>query len=320
MFELKRILKKLDSFLFQDDYVYNLAIFRILFIGLVFTYTLFEIGNVNDFYGPDAVVSLATNKTRFGQLQLNLFHFLNDSYMVTYLIYGLTLISLFMSLVGYKTSLFLNLSFIGISSLQMRNVWILSSADVLVRSVFFILLFSPCYRVISVDAYINRKEGTPYAKKATQWTWRLIQIQVSVVYLWTCWHKLKGETWFDGSAVYYATRLDTMKNVTIPFLMDNKVILSFATWSTLLIEFGLGFFVWFKETRKWFILAGIGLHLGIEVLMAIPFFEWLMIVLLTSFFTPREYVAFIHQLNQKWKTISFRLKAYKNSWRDYEAV
>ena len=76
MFELKRSLKKLDSFLFEDDYVYNLAIFRILFIGLVFTYTLFEIGNVNDFYGPDAVVSLSTLRARFQQPQLNLFHFL----------------------------------------------------------------------------------------------------------------------------------------------------------------------------------------------------------------------------------------------------
>lgn len=320
MFELKRFFTNIDLFLFKEEYTYNLAVFRILFIGLVFLYTLFEIGNVNDFYGPEAVVSLGTLKARFHQPQLNLFQFLNESYLVTYLIYGISLISLFMALIGFKTSLFLVISFIGISSLQMRNIWILSSADVLVRSIFFILLFSPCYRVISVDAYLSRKNGRPYAKEATQWTWRLIQIQVSVVYLWTCWHKLKGETWFDGSAVYYATRLDTMKNVTIPFLMDNKIVLSLATWSTLIIEFGLGFFVWFKETRKWFIIAGIGLHLGIEVLMAIPFFEWLMIVLLSSFFTPREYVSFVHLCHQKFKSISFRLKALKESWRDYEAV
>lgn len=320
MFELKTGIRSLDNFFFKEDYTYNLALFRILFVGLVFTYTLFEIGNVKDFYGPEAIVSLDTMRRRFHGPQLNLFQFFNESYLTTYLIYGVTLVSLFLSLIGFKTNLFLLLSFVGISSLQMRNIWILSSADVLVRSVFFILLFSPCYRVISIDALLARKSGSPYAKKATQWTWRLIQIQVSVVYLWTCWHKLKGETWFDGSAVYYATRLDTMKNVTIPILMDNKIVLSLATWSTLIIEFGLGFFVWFKETRRWFILAGIALHLGIEVLMAIPFFEWLMIVLLTSFFTPREYVSFIHLLHQKFKKISFKLKSYKESWRDYEAV
>lgn len=320
MFELKKVLRSLDTFFFKEDYTYNLALFRILFIGLVFTYTFFEIGNVNDFYGPEAIVSLDTLMKRFQGPQLNLFQFLNESYLTTYLIYGITLVSLFLSLIGLKTKFFLFLSFIGISSLQMRNIWILSSADVLVRSVFFILLFSPCDRVISIDAFLAKKHGRPYVAKATQWTWRLIQIQVSVVYLWTCWHKLKGETWFDGSAVYYATRLDTMKNVTIPVVMDSKIVLSLATWSTLIIEFGLGFFVWFKETRKWFILAGIALHIGIEILMAIPFFEWLMIVLLTSFFTPREYVSFIHVLHQNLKKISFKLKAYKESWRDYEAV
>lgn len=315
MFQLKDLLKKYDHFWLKEDYVYNLAVFRILFVSLVFLYTLFEMGNVDDFYGPEAIVSLKTMQMRFQHLQLNLFQFLNDSYITAYFIYGTTLFSLAMVILGLKTNIFLIISFIGISSLQMRNIWILSSADILMRSIFFILLFSPCFQVLSLDALIAEKRGQPYAKKDSQWTWRLIQIQVSVVYLWTCWHKLKGETWFDGSAVYYATRLDTMKNFSIPYLLDSKLVLSLATWSTLFIEFGLGFFVWFKETRKWFIIAGIGLHLGIEVLMAIPFFEWLMIVLLMSFFSPREYVSFIHQLS-----LSFKLRDLGESMRPFNGL
>lgn len=320
MYQLKNFLKAYDKFFMKEDYTYNLAVFRILFVGLVFFYTLCEIGNVNDFYGPEAVVSIKTMKARFAYPQLNLFQIFSNSYLTTYCIYGLTLVSLLLSVIGYRTQIFMILAFIGISSLQLRNLWVLSSADVLIRCIFFILLFAPCSNVLSLDAYKARMSGSPLCLKAPQWTWRLIQIQVSVVYLWTCWHKMKGETWFDGSAVYYATRLDTMKNVTIPFLMDNKIILSFATWSTLIIEFGLGFFVWFKETRKWFIIAGIGLHLGIEVLMAIPFFEWLMVVLLTSFFTPKEYVSLISYINQKFKLLQQRFRTYKESWRDYETI
>jgi len=291
--------KALDKFFFTEHPTYNLAFFRIVWGSLVFLNVLFEIGNIADFYGPEAIVSLETVSSRIRHFHFSLFHLFKESLATAYGIYFFTLISLMMVTIGYYTRVFLFFSLIGLVSLHMRNTWILSSADVLIRCIFFILIWSPCYNVLSIDSWLANKRGEPKPVNASQWTWRLIQMQIAVVYLWTFWSKVKGENWIDGSAVYYATRLETMRNFTIPWLLDTKVIIKFLTWGTLAIELALGTLVWFKKTRTVVILLGISLHLGIEVAMAIPFFEWIMIVLLMNFYTPDDYVHLFRNLKSR---------------------
>ncbi|HLT23216.1 MAG TPA: HTTM domain-containing protein [Bacteriovoracaceae bacterium] len=291
--------KALDKFFFTEHPTYNLAFFRIVWGSLVFLNVLFEIGNIADFYGPEAIVSLETVSSRIRHFHFSLFHLFKESLATAYGIYFFTLISLMMVTIGYYTRVFLFFSLIGLVSLHMRNTWILSSADVLIRCIFFILIWSPCYNVLSIDSWLANKRGEPKPVNASQWTWRLIQMQIAVVYLWTFWSKVKGENWIDGSAVYYATRLETMRNFTIPWLLDTKVIIKFLTWGTLAIELALGTLVWFKKTRTVVILLGISLHLGIEVAMAIPFFEWIMIVLLMNFYNPDDYVHLYRNLKSK---------------------
>ncbi len=291
--------KALDKFFFTEHPTYNLAFFRIVWGSLVFFNVLFEVGNIADFYGPEAIVSLETVSSRIRHFHFSLFHLFKESLATAYGIYFFTLISLMMVTIGYYTRVFLFFSLIGLVSLHMRNTWILSSADVLIRCIFFILIWSPCYNVLSIDSWLAKKRGEPKPVNASQWTWRLIQIQIAVVYLWTFWSKVKGENWIEGSAVYYATRLETMRNFTIPWLLDTKIIIKFLTWGTLAIELALGTLVWFKKTRTVVILLGISLHLGIEVAMAIPFFEWIMIVLLMNFYNPDDYVHLYTNLKSK---------------------
>ena len=156
-----------------------------------------------------------------------------------------------------------------------------------------LLVCSPCGHSLSVDSYLGKTN--PKFKKDRDWApWalRLMQIQISVVYLCTVWQKLKGETWFDGTAVYYATRFESMKNLPVPYILDNLAILKMLTWGTLIIEVALGIFVWIKEFRIPIIILGILFHLGIEYTMCIPFFEWVMIISLLIYVTPLEARAF----------------------------
>lgn len=292
MLNFKDVTHIWDKFFFTERPTYNLAIFRIIWGSLIFLYFLTEIGNVADFYGPDAIVSLDVVKQRLNYFHFSLFKIFDDSLATAYGIYFFTLSSIFMVTIGLYTRTFLFAAFLGIVSLHMRNIWLLSSADILIRCIFFILVWSPCYNVLSIDSYRARKKGRPYPLNSSQWTWRLIQIQIAVLYVWTCWSKLKGDNWFDGSAVYYATRLETMRNITLPWILDNKLIIMLSTWLTLIVEFALGTLVWFRKFRTPVVVAGILLHLGIEMTMAIPFFEWIMIVLLMNFYTPEEHALF----------------------------
>ena len=140
------------------------------------------------------------------------------------------------------------------------------------------------------------------------WALRLIQIQVSVVYLWTVWYKLTGVDWVDGTALYYATRLEDMTNFSLPIFLDSIVFVKIMTWGTLLLELALGTLIWSEKFRKPLILLGLAFHLGIEYLMSIPFFEIYMMALLLLFYSPEELRAFVWRVEILFKQMLENLK------------
>lgn len=294
MISYKKLLQKWDSFFFEEKPTEGLALFRIFWMSLIFLYFLLDLSNLRDFYGPHAVISLATVKEQFPFLHANLFHLFKPGYNAVYLLLTVYGLSLLFSICGLFTRTSLIVALLCMTSFHQRNIWLLSSAELLMRTMTLLLVFSPCGHSLSFDSLLSRYY--PSFRRSRMWpVWslRLIQIQISVVYLWTFWHKLKGNSWIDGTAVYYATRLEFLTNSTIPFIMNSAFFLKLMTWGTLLIELSLGTLVWIKEFRKPVIIIGVLFHLGIEYLMSIPFFELFMITMLVNFFTPEEMSAFV---------------------------
>ncbi|MFP5385110.1 MAG: HTTM domain-containing protein [Bacteriovoracia bacterium] len=296
---MKKAIAAWDNFFFQERPTEGIALFRIMWMGLIFLYFILDLANIQDFYGPHAIVSLTTVRDQFPYLQASLFHFFKPGYDAVYAIMTVYGLSLLASIFGLFTRTSLLIALICMTSLHQRNIWLLSSSELLMRTITFLLIFSPCAHSLSVDAFLGRYFPSFRQKKEWSfWSVRLIQIQISVIYLWTFWHKLKGETWIDGTAVYYATRLEHLSNSSLPWLMDSTWFLAALTWGTLILEFSLGILIWFKELRRPVIIAGVIFHLGIEYTMSIPFFELFMITLLVNFFTPEEMRGFVLKMQK----------------------
>lgn len=293
MFSPKKILNAWDKFFFEEKPTEGMALFRIIWMSMIFIYFLIDLGNSQDFYGPHALLSQNTVRDQFPFLHANIFNLFRPSYETVngiMLVYALSIVA---SIFGLFTRYSLILALILMTSLHQRNIWLLSSSEMLMRAITLMLVFSPCGHSLSVDALLGRY-FQDFRKKTLSpvWALRLIQIQISVVYLWTVWHKLQGETWLNGTAVYYATRLDSMANFTVPVLMDSLIFLKLMTWGTLLVELSLGTLIWFKKFRRPVIVTGILFHLGIQYIMSIPFFELYMMALLINFVSPDDLKAF----------------------------
>ena len=290
---LRQTMSSYDKFFFEERPTEGIAVFRILWTSIIFIYFLMDLANVQDFYSPHALISNHTVQEQFPFIHANLFNLFTPSYEFTYgllIVYGLALLT---SMAGFftRTSLFVVL--ICMTSLHQRNIWLLSSSEVLMRTITLLLLCSPCGHSLSIDSLRGiRFPRSRLKKNWSVWALRLIQIQISVVYIWTVLQKLKGESWLDGSAVYYATRLDSMRNFSIPFILDSLPALKVLTWSTLLIEMALGTLVWSEKFRKPAIMIGLFFHLSILFVMGI-WFEVYMMVLLINFYKPEEIKAFI---------------------------
>jgi hypothetical protein len=304
MESIKKLIDLWDRFFFHPLPVDSISLFRIIWCSLILIVAIFDLGNVSDFYGPHSLTSLETVREQFNFTHLNIFHLFNSSYSIVYSIFVIYLTAIIFSILGFYTRPSLIIVLVCMTSFHQRNIWLLSSSELLMRIVTLTLVFSPCGHAYSIDSILGRKYVQFFRLKIwAPWALRLLQIQLSVVYLWTVIQKLKGQTWIDGTALYYATRIESMRNFHIPFLFDWIPFLKLATWGTLLLELCLGILIWNKHFTKKIIILGILFHLFIEFTMIIPFFEWVMILLLPLFLDSRAINAFmgkmIFQLNEK---------------------
>ncbi len=305
MISYKTVINGWNDFFFAPKSTDSIALFRILWCSLLLVYFLFDSQNIQTIYGQTGLISLETVKVHFPYPHLNLFNIFGNSDNFLYLffsIYGLAIIS---ALLGFCTRPALIIVLCCMVTLHQRGIWMMSSSETLMRIITILLVVSPCGHSLSLDAKVAEKFPAYRKEKDwAPWAMRLIQIQLSVVYLWTVWQKFKGETWLDGTALYYATRIESFKNFPVPFILDNLAVIKLLTWSTLIIEAGLGLLVWIKEFRIPVIILGIAFHLGIEYTMSIPFFEWVMMVLLMIHITPEEVQILKSKVGEKWVLVT----------------
>ncbi len=301
MKSIKKIIDLWDRFFFEPLPVDSISLFRSIWCTLILIVALFDLGNVTDFYGPHSLISLETVREQFNFTHLNIFHLFNSSYSIVYSLFALYFIAIIFSILGLYTRPSLIIVLVCMTSFHQRNIWLLSSSELLMRIITLTLVFSPCGHAYSIDSILGRKYPQFNSPKSWgPWALRLLQIQLSVVYVWTVIQKLKGQTWIDGTALYYATRIESMRNFHIPFLFDWIPLLKLATWGTILVELCLGILIWNKKFTKKIIILGVLFHLSIECTMIIPFFEWVMILLLPLFLDTREVNAFMVKQIYQW--------------------
>lgn len=276
--KLKTITKEVHDFFFKPQPAHSVALLRIVFGTILCINWLGIWKNLDFFWGVEGLLSMETSIELGHPYRFNIFELLPNDPRVAPLVALLHLVGVVGMTLGLFTRTSIAIAFFTLLSFHNRNTFILNSADIVVRNILFLLFFTPCGDLFSLDRlwrrWIGVENGMPEEK--SPWALRLLQLQFSIIYVATVLFKMKGTWWADGTAVYIATRLDEFLRVPLEIL-NSMALIKFMTWSTLLIEFALGTLVWFKELRYWVLLAGVGLHLGIEVTMHIPLFEWVMI-------------------------------------------
>jgi hypothetical protein len=190
--------------------------------------------------------------------------------------------------VGALTRVATVVVFVALISLHARNPFVLNSGDTLLRGTAFFLMLAPAGASFSVDAALRRGRGalSEFPARAP-WALRLMQVQLSVLYLSSAWSKVRGTTWNDGTALGYALGLDDLRRFPLPhFLLDSAGIMNALTWGTLVVEVSLGVLIWNRALRPYVIAAGLALHLGIDYSLRVGFFGLAIVVSYIAFVPP----------------------------------
>lgn len=168
-----------------------------------------------------------------------------------------------------------------------RDFWVLNSGDGLVRVIVLFLVFAPSGESLSVDRLRRARERFWEFPERAPWGLRLIQVQLSILYLSTVWQKLRGETWNDGTAVSYANRIEDLSRFPLPGLMtDSVTIANVLTFGTLAVELSLAILIWNRALRPYVIGVGVALHLGIDYSIRVGFFSYAIFACYLAFVPP----------------------------------
>ena len=144
-----------------------------------------------------------------------------------------------------------------------------------------------CGAQLSFDAWWQRRRGGDVAPRRIEpWGMRLLQVHVCVQYLWPGFDRLDAPGWVQGEMVlrellnseYGRFELDWM--VLAPVL---KVI----TLAVLVIEPAAPFILWMRFVGRYWALALIGMHLGMELLLDTGWWQPMMIAALLPFLPAR---------------------------------
>jgi hypothetical protein len=158
---------------------------------------------------------------------------------------------------GWHSRLAAVLVFVLILSFQRRDPWIFNAGDAVVRIEALFIALSPCGAALSLDQ--RCREGSFWSAQSRPiWPVRLMQVQLSIIYLASVQMKLSGETWVQGTAVSYALRLKDMQRFPPPHWFTTKALMMNAvTWGTLAIELSVAVLVWNPRFRPWVLAAGV---------------------------------------------------------------
>ncbi|MFT6921396.1 MAG: putative membrane protein YphA (DoxX/SURF4 family) [Crocinitomicaceae bacterium] len=295
MISFQDIAELWDSFFFDRIPVHSLAIFRIGLALVLLIDTVYNLLNLKEYFGPNGIVSYDSYRKKNGKGTLSLFLILPATMRSVYLVIGLHITFLLMVLLGLFTPISVLLAFITLRSTISRNSSLCNGGDSVAKLMCWLLIFAPCGYAYSLDEYFFYALSMPDQEYLMQapWVLRLMQIQVSIIYIYTVYWKLKGKTWRNGTAIYYAMNSEFYRRFKMPKPFLKTPFVQAITWSVLLAEFGIGMGIWIEELRYPMIAVGIVLHLVFEYTMNVHLFSWYMMMCLILFIDPTDIYNFI---------------------------
>jgi hypothetical protein len=112
-----------------------------------------------------------------------------------------------------------------------------------------------------------------------------MQIHVTCMYVAAGWSRLDKETWLLGELVFVALSGATHSKLVIDW-RPLLPILKLGTWAALALEVTAPVMLWVRPLRRLWALGLVGLHLTLELLTNVGWWNFVMIAGLLSFLLP----------------------------------
>jgi hypothetical protein len=283
-----------DNFWFGSRSLLNLAIFRIilcLMMAFMYVDRLFDVQLFYSEYGMLPRANAISIITEFYQPPFEWFFWSDNFVFMAHLVLVVGLISLALGVGGRILNLIVWVLHIGFLH---RNFSIAFGAD-LIGGIFllYMIFTQSCSRL---SLWRNSKELKAGGDLATRMFYRLIQIQLCIIYTYTGFEKLKGASWWDGTALWSVLANPQMVIVDLSWIRYISPFVLFISYGTILFEIYFVAFIWRETWRRYVLAIGTCFHLGIGFIMALYSFALIMLSPYVLFLREDETLSLLQKL------------------------
>jgi len=276
---VKLINKAIDWFVTDRHADYGLAVMRIVSGTLVLGWLLLNIPVAARIWGPGSTYWDAYREILGYKWPLDL---LRNAGTVPFWLWYVATIALAAAFVlGWRTRVVTPLFFVFYAAINAQNTPIADGGNYFFRIMLIYLIFADVSRRWSLDSRRRARKNLGESESGTvlhNLALCLVVGQLCLVYLEAGLYKVQGPLWQNGTAMYYPLQSEAYG--AIPFLSDVATNLTWAvvlvTYFSVLVQIAFTFMLFHKITRRIALLGILAMHLGIAVLMGLPFFSGIM--------------------------------------------
>lgn len=266
-----------------------LSAFRLLLGAILFVFYFLRFLNFETYYGNDGFLPIS----ELGKYDLNFNYYILDyvqmlqSEVLFYVLHILFLILLAALTLGLLPRwLTLVTFFIHVLFLH-RNPLINYGADYYATYFLFYLSF------IQHSQYFSLKPKKQDIDIFSSVGFRLLQIQLVVAYAYAGFEKLKGQTWWEGKAVWNSVINPQISIFDFSWMSHIPFIVAVLSFMTIIYEVYAPVAFFSTKARRLWLFMGVGFHIGILLTLNIPFFALIMTVALLIFVKDEEIEQFL---------------------------
>ena len=280
-----------NRFWFASAAPHTLALIRI-FAGsmLFYTHFVWALG-LMDFLGPDSWLprQLARDLHHGGYAWSYLWYV--ESPAVLWVLHSAALAVFAMFTVGLFTRVTAVLAWLITISYCHRLTGAFFGLDPINSMLAMYLMVGPSGAVYSLDSWLDARRtrrrsprGTPTV--SANIAIRLIQLHMCVIYLFGGISKMRGQLWWDGSAVWYAIANVEYQSWDLTWLVHYPWVIALLTHATVIWETYYCVLVWPKATRPITLLVAVCVHGGIALFLGMITFGLVMMIGNLAFVAP----------------------------------
>lgn len=287
------MMKKITQFFAtmpHPDSLYSLGLMRVLVSGALLGLYIWRQLEVNFYFtDKDSIIQRSQASQLFGEFYRTPFSFFIWHESLIPLVHFILILCLLLLFLGIGNRLLTFATWFICLGFFQRNLYVAYGADMVGSLWLFYLSWTQHNVRWSILNYFKPDRIAKIKPDLlTTAGYRMIQLQICVVYGYTGMQKLKGMSWWDGTSLWTVLGSSQMAIFDFRWLTQFPIVIAVLVFATLVFEIYFPILVWIPKLRKPILFFGFLFHSGIAISMGIWSFSTIMISSYMLFLTGIE--------------------------------